>query len=121
MDRDGGVAVGEEVADGRGVLVVVRDELLVGHRELRRELAQGLAGEQLVLGVGGAAAEAGRQHLAGQRLAASAAVVFGIRSRGNFTVLSHAGWLKLSESTMTTLVLSMLAVRPWLMLAASAW
>ncbi len=49
------------------------------------------------------------------------AVVFGIRSRGNFTVLSHAGWLKLSESTMTTLVLSMLAVRPWLSCAACAW
>ena len=42
-------------------------------------------------------------------------------SVGNFTVFSQAGWLKLSERTMTTLVLSMVAVRPLFIAAALAW
>ena len=50
-----------------------------------------------------------------------AAVVLGITSVGNFTVFSQAGWLKLSERTMTTLVLSMVAVRPLFIAAALAW
>ena len=50
-----------------------------------------------------------------------AAVVLGIRSFGNFTVFSQPGWLKLSDRMITTLVLSMLAVRPWFICGGLAW